>query len=109
MRIRHRVPTVFSLYMVDVLCCALGYVMLIWLTNVEKSNAQQKEADAQLAEATALRNNAEIDKANAELMLRESKEREQQTAKKLKETEERESALTKLYDAEKKRLGYTSD
>ena len=30
MQTRHRIPTIFSIYMVDVLCCALGCVVLLW-------------------------------------------------------------------------------
>jgi hypothetical protein len=33
MQTRHRIPTIFSLSMVDVLCCALGCVILLWLLN----------------------------------------------------------------------------
>src|SRR5262249_36776953 len=31
MKLRYRMPTIFSIYMVDVLCCALGCVILLWL------------------------------------------------------------------------------
>ena len=31
MRVRHRIPSIFNLSIVDVLCCALGCVMLLWL------------------------------------------------------------------------------
>jgi von Willebrand factor type A domain len=34
MRIRHRIPSIFNLSMVDVLCCALGCVILLWLVNL---------------------------------------------------------------------------
>lgn len=34
---RHRLPTVFSIYMVDVLCCALGCVVLLWLINFREA------------------------------------------------------------------------
>ncbi len=52
MRIRHRVPSIFNLSMVDVLCCALGCVILLWLLNLRE--ARQKadevgETDRQLA------------------------------------------------------------
>src|SRR5947209_355430 len=30
MKTRHKIPAVFSIYMVDVLCCALGCVILLW-------------------------------------------------------------------------------
>ena len=42
MRIRHRIPTVFSLYMVDVLCCALGCVILLW--QLKHSEAEEQSA-----------------------------------------------------------------
>src|SRR6516164_1350705 len=34
MRVRHRIPSIFNLSMVDVLCCALGCVILLWLLNM---------------------------------------------------------------------------
>ena len=37
MRIRHRVPSIFSLSMVDMLCCALGCVILVWLLNAKQA------------------------------------------------------------------------
>jgi predicted nucleic acid-binding Zn-ribbon protein len=36
MRSRHRIPTIFNLSMVDVLCCALGCVILLWLLNLRE-------------------------------------------------------------------------
>ncbi len=33
MRVRHKIPSIFNLSMVDVLCCALGCVILLWLIN----------------------------------------------------------------------------
>jgi predicted nucleic acid-binding Zn-ribbon protein len=40
MQTRHRVPTVFTLYMVDVFCCALGCVILLWLVNAREARRQ---------------------------------------------------------------------
>ena len=34
MRVHHRIPTIFNLSMVDMLCCALGCVILLWLLNM---------------------------------------------------------------------------
>jgi chromosome segregation ATPase len=66
MRVRHKVPQLFSLSMVDVLCCALGCVILMWLLNARQSDedveeirqdaasrlaAAQRDQDAQLAAA----------------------------------------------------------
>ncbi|OAI45859.1 hypothetical protein AYO44_02345 [Planctomycetaceae bacterium SCGC AG-212-F19] len=44
MRTRHRIPTIFNLSMVDVLCCALGCVILLWLVNFRE--AKRKAAAA---------------------------------------------------------------
>jgi hypothetical protein len=57
MRVRHKVPSVFSLSMVDVLCCALGCVILIWLLNsklsADEASDQEEIRQGLLAEAIA--------------------------------------------------------
>ncbi len=45
MRIRHRIPSIFSLSMVDVLCCALGCVILLWLLNFREAKRRAVAAD----------------------------------------------------------------
>src|SRR5271165_4509700 len=40
MKARHRIPAVFSIYMVDVLCCALGCVILLWQLYHQESAEQ---------------------------------------------------------------------
>ncbi len=40
MRSRHKIPAVFSIYMVDVLCCALGCVILLWQLYHHESEEQ---------------------------------------------------------------------
>jgi hypothetical protein len=59
MRIRHRVPSIFSLSMVDMLCCALGCVILLWLLNAKQHEddaaEQERTSAALLAEARAER------------------------------------------------------
>jgi hypothetical protein len=45
MRVRHRIPTIFSLSMLDVFCCALGCVILLWLWNARLSKARAKTTD----------------------------------------------------------------
>lgn len=54
MRLRHRVPSIFNLSMVDVLCCALGCVILLWLLNMRDARQRAEDAgraDRQLAAA----------------------------------------------------------
>lgn len=90
MRIRHRIPTVFSLYMVDVLCCALGCVLLIWLDQShtatqnldaaaeklaaadrreEETKQHLSEAKELLADLNTRLENAEADKKNLKALL----------------------------------------
>jgi von Willebrand factor type A domain len=78
MRVHHRIPTIFNLSMVDVLCCALGCVILLWLLNLREASdrsaavdqatgrlgalqSQLADAGVRLASLTAERD-AEIDK-----------------------------------------------
>src|SRR5258708_7967408 len=42
MRVRHRIPSIFNLSLVDVLCCALGCAILLWLINAKN---HQEDAD----------------------------------------------------------------
>jgi predicted nucleic acid-binding Zn-ribbon protein len=68
MRIRHRVPSIFNLSMVDVLCCALGCVILLWLLNMREARHRSEEmgrTDRQLTEtrdelAAALRDRDDL-------------------------------------------------
>jgi predicted nucleic acid-binding Zn-ribbon protein len=41
---RHRIPTIFNLSMVDVLCCALGCVILLWLLNLREAKQRAEAA-----------------------------------------------------------------
>src|ERR1700730_11116454 len=52
MQTRHRIPTIFNLSMVDVLCCALGCVILLWLINLREAK-QRALAAGQAAEQLA--------------------------------------------------------
>jgi len=40
MQVRHRIPTIFNISMVDVLCCALGCVILLWLLNLREAKQE---------------------------------------------------------------------
>lgn len=58
MIIRHRPPTIFNIYMVDVLCCALGCVVLLW----QLYHHESEEQTARARDANAL-----LDKAGLEI------------------------------------------
>src|SRR6516225_9347339 len=49
---RNRIPTVFGIYMLDVICCALGCVILLW-------QLSHQEAEQQTAAAAQERENYE--------------------------------------------------
>ncbi len=73
MQTRHRIPTIFNLSMVDVLCCALGCVILLWLVNFR--DAKRKAVDAGetstlLAEARSRLDAALLENADARQKLR---------------------------------------
>ncbi len=44
MQTRHRIPTLFNLSMVDVLCCALGCIMLLWLVYFREAKERAQAA-----------------------------------------------------------------
>ncbi|MGL4554014.1 MAG: VWA domain-containing protein [Gemmataceae bacterium] len=66
MRPRHKVPSVFSLSMVDVLCCALGCVILIWLLN---SKISEDEAEERREETAGLLEQARQTKERSDVLL----------------------------------------
>jgi von Willebrand factor type A domain len=59
MKTRHKIPAVFSIYMVDVLCCALGCVILLWQLYHHESEEQTAANEEIRAE------NDDISKKNA--------------------------------------------
>src|SRR6185369_3363890 len=44
MRTRHRMPMIFSLSMMDVFCCTLGCVILLWLINQREAMLRTRAA-----------------------------------------------------------------
>lgn len=72
MRIRHRIPSIFNLAMVDVLCCALGCVILLWLVNFreakQRAQAASRSADElKLAQASLASTGTRLGDAEARL------------------------------------------
>ncbi len=55
MRIKHRIPSIFNLSMVDVLCCALGCVILLWLLNLRAAKQSAVAAGRAGADLTDTR------------------------------------------------------
>jgi predicted nucleic acid-binding Zn-ribbon protein len=72
MRMRHRIPTIFNLSMVDVLCCALGCVILLWLVNLREAKRRAVvagEITSRLVEAEQrlAASQQEVDRLRSEL------------------------------------------
>src|SRR5260370_32722955 len=59
MRTRHRIPSIFNLSMVDVLCCALGCVILLWLLNLRDAKERAQLAERASAELVQARSDLE--------------------------------------------------
>src|ERR1051325_8686502 len=51
MLLRHKIPTIFNIYMLDVICCALGCVVLLWQVAHQEAEMQTAEATQRAAEA----------------------------------------------------------
>src|SRR5262245_48903688 len=63
---RHKVPTIFNIYMLDVICCALGCVILLW--QVAHQEAETQTDDAKKQHAAAVQEREKYEKAQAGLL-----------------------------------------
>jgi hypothetical protein len=82
MHTRLRIPSIFNLAMVDVLCCALGCVILLWLLNLrevkqrtiaaEHATEDLRQTRMTLAETERQRRAAEVAKLAIDQWLRQS-------------------------------------
>jgi myosin heavy subunit len=75
MRVRHRIPSIFNLSMVDVMCCALGCVILLWLINLREAKQHEDDAEEQQRQVTVELSSirAERDKTYGMLMRLETR------------------------------------
>jgi hypothetical protein len=89
MQSRQRIPTIFSIYMVDVLCCALGCVVLLW--QVYYQDAEEQTAAA--ISATAAAKSALDDLQIAKL---EIKDRDESIAQRDKDLDEKKKTVVRL-------------
>src|SRR5947207_2513342 len=68
MRIRHHIPSIFNLAMVDVLCCALGCVILLWLVNFREAKQRAQAASRSAAGLTERLRQAEARADQADVL-----------------------------------------
>jgi predicted nucleic acid-binding Zn-ribbon protein len=107
MQTRHRIPTIFNLSMVDVLCCALGCIILLWLVYFKEARERsiKNGQTTQELSATKLR----LDKVSQELTsaqqaLVASRQRHDYLSEQLSSTaQERDDLRAKLDKTDKDR------
>lgn len=88
MKTRHRTPAIFSVYMVDVLCCALGCVILLWLINLREAKnraSAASESNQRLSETRAVLSSASSEAANLRGALADTRLRERAALQQLAE------------------------
>ncbi|HYV34171.1 MAG TPA: hypothetical protein VE988_00620, partial [Gemmataceae bacterium] len=127
MQARHRIPTIFNLSMVDVLCCALGCVILLWLVYFKEARERSVTAgqtNKELAVAKSKLDGVLVNLASAQLDLSTGKQqnqylsgqlleittqRDQVLAKWEKTDKDQQAALAKLKDAHAAVAGLQKD
>jgi myosin heavy subunit len=105
MRIRHRVPTLFTLSMLDVFCCALGCVIFLWLYNEKlakerfikagQTEEQLSQTQSELVSAQRLLEDMRKNLSSARQLLTERLTELEQTQSKLTAAEATAVALRK--------------
>jgi hypothetical protein len=98
MKARHKIPTIFNLSMVDVLCCALGCVILLWLVNFREAKRKASvagETSVLLDEARSRLSAAEDETADARQRLSASEKRLQDTLAARDAAQAQSAALSK--------------
>src|SRR5262249_20900070 len=83
MHIRHKIPTIFNLSMVDVLCCALGCCILLWLLNLREAQERSELAGRTKSELT-----------ETELKLQSTNKELEQTSRQARIAESQRDRLT---------------
>jgi hypothetical protein len=92
MRIRHKVPSIFSLSMLDVLCCMMGCVILLWLLNAKQNDDETEEHKQETA---ALLARAASDRENSASRLSAARNEHEKLSARLRELlSDREKAAT---------------
>jgi len=102
---RHRIPTIFNIYMVDVLCCALGCVILLWQVSFQEAESKTAEANSrvdQLKDAQLSLRSLDSEVDNLKIALEATKNKEVQVTLLLDDTRKSLDAAAKLALVRKK-------
>lgn len=105
MPVRHKIPTIFNIYMVDVLCCALGCVVLLWQVSYQDATDRGDALETSLndlkgAQLSLRSLHSEID--NLKVSLDSTQKKEVQVTLALDDTRKALDAAEKLALVRKK-------
>ncbi len=96
MKTRHKIPAVFSIYMVDVLCCALGCVILLW----QLYHHESQEQTAQNVEIRKILADTTLSKDETLAKLAKSRQNLEETLRELLRTQQfKDETLKRLAEA----------
>src|SRR5262245_32634165 len=101
MRTRHRIPTIFNLSMVDVLCCALGCVILLWLLNLREAKQRAEVAgqtSVELAKSQKLLSASEAQASALDQELRKTADKLGQETRRAESSEQSAATLQRELD-----------
>jgi hypothetical protein len=107
MRVRHRTPSIFSITMVDVLCCALGCMILMWINKSSELAASEKD----FSNVWALLNDSQSEEQRLRDLLAKIDTDKDSDRKKIKDLESRlaslngaKAALDRLLTEQRKKI-----
>lgn len=101
MRTRHRIPTIFTLSMLDVFCCALGCAIFLWLWNDRLAKMRLKAADDTRQQLESLRADflqARATISSLESQIAQAQSRLAATTSDLKKAQDEATTLARLRD-----------
>jgi hypothetical protein len=96
MKVRHRIPSIFNLSMVDVLCCALGCVILLWLLNLREARDRAEKVGQT---SDLLKQSESLLKKTEEELAGTVRQRDDLTLRERTISRERDAAQRKLREA----------
>lgn len=107
MQIRRRTPSIFNLSMVDILCCALGCVILLWVVYSREARRRSEQAEGIAKELEAAKSHladVESQKSKLETQVQSVRDRLRVVLVTLEKKQKAYEALDQLLRAERQKL-----
>src|SRR5262245_40794093 len=104
MRLRHKAPSTFSLWMVDVLCCSLGSVIFLWLVTDQKlldTSAEEVSLSERLSQS---QKEAELQRKLASMRGEDLERLNKLLAEVTRDRDARKESTRKLDEQQRKRI-----